>query len=546
MYLFTVFILSLFLTLALVPVFKRLAFRMNIVDMPDKRKVHAVPMPKTGGISMAIGAFVPMLMILNQDAFVSSIFIGALIIVIFGLKDDIQPMSARQKILPQIVAGLIVILYGGVKINYLGDLLPESYILPDSISIGLTLFVIVGVTNAINLSDGLDGLAGGVTLLSFILIMFLAYDCGNQYIAVIAVAMIGSIIGFLRYNTHPAILFMGDAGSQLLGFILVVLAIMLTQSNTPYSKVLALPLIGFPILDTLTVMSERIVKKQSPFLADKKHFHHRLLGLGLLHTEAVFSIYIIQACFISMALIFRFYSDWVPLLGFVILSMVILLFFYITGRSGWKVRRQGVFAAMVKKRLVILKEKKIFIRLAFGVLRYGFYILFGFQVMAPVKIPVIFSVVALGWAVVIGIIFLFDFDKLKYITLKLFVYLLTPPLIYLSEKNSASWLANPWQEINNLLFIVLVLSMIATLNLTMRKRGFKITTMDILVFIIILIFPNLPTLHFETLHIGLTLAKVLVLLFCYDILIGELRKETNRIVLPMEILALMLALRGFF
>ncbi len=495
---------------------------------------------------MAIGAIIPILLILNRDAFINSIFLGSLIIVIFGLKDDIQPMTAKQKVLPQIAAALIVILYGGIRINSLGDLLPDYYMLPDVLSILLTLIVILGVTNAINLSDGLDGLAGGISLLSFVLIMFLSWDCDNHQIAIIAVAMIGSIIGFLRYNTHPAILFMGDAGSQLLGFVSVVLAIMLTQSNPPYSKVMVLPLIGFPILDTLTVMSERIVKKQSPFVADKNHFHHRLLRLGFFHTEAVFSIYIIQACFISMALVFRFYSDWVLLACFIILSILILLFFYIAGKFEWRLRREGPFDTVFKKKLAILKEKKIFIRIAFGMLRYGLFIVLSVQVMVPSKIPLILSVITMAGAVMIGIIFLFDFEKLKNISLKLFIYLLTPFLVYISEKDPGSWMIHPWQEVNNILLIVLVISMLTTLNLTMRKKGFKITTMDILVFIVVLIFSNLSTLNFESMHLGLTLTKVLVILFSYDILIGELRNETRRVVLPLEFIALLVVVRGFF
>ncbi|MCP3875141.1 MAG: undecaprenyl/decaprenyl-phosphate alpha-N-acetylglucosaminyl 1-phosphate transferase, partial [Desulfobacteraceae bacterium] len=264
MNLFTVFILSLFLTIALVPVFKRLAFRMHIVDIPNERKVHVTPMPKTGGISIAIGAFVPILIWLPKDHFVSSVLMGAIVIVVFGLIDDIRPLRARQKIVPQILAALIVIFFGGVKITCLGVLAPADCILPWYFSVPLTLLVILGVTNAINLADGLDGLAGGISMLSFILIVFLAYKCGNMAIAIMGIAVVGGIAGFLRYNTHPAVLFMGDAGSQLLGFLSIVFAIVLTQTNTPYSKILALPIIGFPILDTLTVMVERMIKKRSP------------------------------------------------------------------------------------------------------------------------------------------------------------------------------------------------------------------------------------------------------------------------------------------
>jgi UDP-GlcNAc:undecaprenyl-phosphate GlcNAc-1-phosphate transferase len=545
MYLFTVFILSLFLTIALVPVFKRLAFRMHIVDVPDARKVHVVPMPKTGGISIAIGAFIPMLLWVTKDDFVSSVLIGSIIIVVFGLVDDIRPLNAKQKILPQIAAALIVIFFGGVEITCLGELLPAGWILPWFVSVPLTLLVILGVTNAINLSDGLDGLAGGISMLSFILIVFLAYQSGNTQIAIMAMGMVGGIAGFLRFNTHPAVLFMGDAGSQLLGFLSIIFAIVLTQTNTPYSKILSLPLIGFPILDTLTVMIERVIKKRSPFSADKNHFHHRLLRFGFFHTEAVLSIYIIQACFIAMALIFRFYSDWVHVSVFLILSSVILLFFYIARVNKWEFRRDGSFDTVLKKRLKFLREKNIFIRLSFGGLKYGFPLLLAFQVTIPRQIPLYLSITAICLIILIAGSYYFNFIRLKEYILRLSTYLTAPLVVYLTETDPASWMKSSWLEMNNMAFIVLVLFVIFTMNLTRRTRGFKITSLDILVFIVILVFPNLPSIHLQNFNAGITLAKALVLFFCFDVLIGELRGHSVFLVKPFICILGILAVRGF-
>ncbi|MCP3871811.1 MAG: undecaprenyl/decaprenyl-phosphate alpha-N-acetylglucosaminyl 1-phosphate transferase [Desulfobacteraceae bacterium] len=545
MNLFTVFILSLFLTIALVPVFKRLAFRMQIVDIPNERKVHKTPMPKMGGISIAIGAFVPILIWLPKDPFVSSVLIGAIVIVVFGLIDDIRPLKARQKIVPQILAALIVIFLGGVKIACLGALAPSDFILPWFLSIPLTLLVILGVTNAINLSDGLDGLAGGISMLSFILIVFLAYKCGNMAIAIMGIAMVGGITGFLRYNTHPAVLFMGDAGSQLLGFLSIVFAIVLTQTNTPYSKILALPIIGFPILDTLTVMVERMIKKRSPFRADKNHFHHRLLRFGLFHTEAVLSIYIIQACFISQALIFRFYSDWVHIIGFVGMSCVILLSVYIARVNNFQFRWDSSFDTVLKKRLNVLKEKNIAIRICFGGLKYGFPLLFMLQAIIPRQIPVYLSGVAAGLSLLIAGSYYFKFVKYKEHVLRFSTYLVIPLLLYMAQSNPGVWVNSLWLEVNNFAFIVLVVLVIFTMNLTRRQKGFKVTSLDILVVIVILVFPNLPTLHLSELNAGITLAKALVLFFSYDVLIGELRGLSDFLAKPTICILIVLVLRGF-
>lgn len=545
MNLFTVFIVSLFLTIAVVPVFKRLAFRMNIVDIPDDRKVHVMPMPKTGGISLFLGAFIPMLIWAPKDNFFSSVLIGAIIIFIFGLVDDIKPMNAKQKFLPQTAAALIVILFGGVKITCIGIFAAPACVLPFYLSVPLTLFVILGVTNAINLADGLDGLAGGISMLSFVLIAFLAYKCGNMQISIMAMAMVGAIAGFLRYNTHPAVLFMGDAGSQLLGFLSVVFAIVITQSNAPYSKLMALPIIGFPILDTLAVMAERMLKKKSPFRADKNHFHHRLIDFGFFHSESVLIIYIIQALFIGLALVFRYYSGWIHVGGFLFLSVMILTTVHLGRLKKWEFRRDGCFDTFIKKRLFVLKEKNIFIRICFGCLKYGFPLVLISQVMIPAQIPLYFSGIAFGLILMIGLSCLFLKGKYRETILRFSIYLIIPLLIYMTETDPASWVSGSWHFINNGVFIFLVVFVVMTLNLTRRRQGFKITTMDLLVFIVVLIFPNLPSIHLLEFNAGTTLAKVLVMFFSYDVLAGELRGKSGRIVGFFFVALCLLILRGF-
>ena len=440
MTLFTVFILSLFLTIALVPVFKRMAFRMHIVDIPDPRKVHLTPMPKTGGISLAIGAFVPMLMWASKDTFFSAVLLGSLIIVVFGVIDDIKPLKASQKLVPQIAAALVVIFMGGVKITCLGTLAPDGCLLPGFLSIPLTLFVILGVTNAINLSDGLDGLAGGISMMTFVIIAYLAFKCDNMQIAIMSIAVAGGIAGFLRYNTHPAILFMGDAGSQLLGFLSVVFVLVLTQSNTPYSKVMALPLIGFPILDTLTVMVGRILKKKSPFAPDKNHFHHRLMRLGFFHSEAVLIIYLIQACYISMALVFRFYSDWVQIVGYLMLSALITAVFTILRRINWVFRQDKTIDTRFKRWIKWVREQHLLIRIFFGGVKFGFPLLFAFQILIPVQLPSYMSVIALGLILTIAASFLIQpIRQQKGLVLRFVIYLITPLLIFMTENSPAPW-----------------------------------------------------------------------------------------------------------
>jgi UDP-GlcNAc:undecaprenyl-phosphate GlcNAc-1-phosphate transferase len=229
-----------------------------------------------------------------------------------------RDLGFKTKFAGQFAAALIIIIYGGVKIKSLGMLLPDGVLLPDWLAMPLTFIVIVGITNAINLSDGLDGLAGGISLLSFLCIGYLAYSAGYLGIALLSAATVGAIFGFLRFNTYPATVFMGDAGSQLLGFMAITFSLKLTQGNAPLSPLLPLLLLGFPVLDTITVMFERVTNGKSPFVADKNHLHHKFMRLGLFHTEAVLSIYVLQAFLVTSAFVFRSRSEWFLLILYLV------------------------------------------------------------------------------------------------------------------------------------------------------------------------------------------------------------------------------------
>ena len=228
-----------FITITMIPILMMAAKKMNMMDMPNGRKVHHGPMPKVA-VPVALielHGLQVMLFLRSRlnDTFILSVLIGAVIVAVFGFLDDVKDLGYKTKLAGQVLAALTVIFYGGLKITCLGALIPESCSLPVYIAVPLTLIAIVGVTNAINLSDGLDGLAGGIMLLTFICIGYLAYRCEHVFIASMSAAMVGGIFGFLRYNTFPATLFMGDAGSQLIGFVGITLSLGLTQGNTPLS-----------------------------------------------------------------------------------------------------------------------------------------------------------------------------------------------------------------------------------------------------------------------------------------------------------------------
>ncbi|MGD0234637.1 MAG: MraY family glycosyltransferase [Syntrophorhabdales bacterium] len=259
MILLSTLLLSIFVTMALIPVFNRLAARLHALDVPDWRKVHSQPIPRTGGLAMAIGTLASAFLWMRPDSFTHAYLIGAGIIVTLGILDDTRGVDYWVKFAGQLAAALVMLFLGGIKIKALGTLLPEAVMLPDWLAIPLTLLIIVGVTNAINLADGLDGLAGGICLLSLSCIGYLAYLEGNTLVLLLALSLSGAIFGFLRFNTYPATVFMGDTGSQLIGFSLIALALNFTQGRTPLSPLLPLLIIGFPLLDTATVIARRVL-----------------------------------------------------------------------------------------------------------------------------------------------------------------------------------------------------------------------------------------------------------------------------------------------
>ncbi len=544
MYLFTVFILSLFLTIALIPIVKRMAFRINLVDVPDQRKVHVLPMPRSGGICMALGSIIPVLLWVPMDNLVRAVHLGCALIVIFGVVDDVKNLKYIQKLLAQTAGALVVIFYGGIRIESLGNLVPAGFVLPVFVSIALTLLFIVGVTNAINLSDGLDGLAGGISMLSFVTIGFFAYRCENLSIAIMSMAVVGAILGFLRYNTHPAVVFMGDAGSQMLGFLSVVFTLVLTQTNTPYSQVTPLFLIGFPILDTLTVMVERISNGGSPFKADKNHFHHKLMKLGLYHSESVLVIYVLQALFICFACVFRFYSNWSNLIVFTLLAGCIIFCFEIARKKQFKLRNGGTKYLGSKSVLAVFAGEKLSIRVFFSILKWGLAFVLLFQCIIPENMPWYMSWEAVFFIVLILVSKMFK-PEIKKDVLRIAIYCTIPLLVYFSTTGACSWMTHRLIVINYIFFISLVLFVIAILNLTRRQKGFKINPLDFLIFIVIVVFPNLPSVHLENPLIKLIIAKVLILFFSYDVFLGELRQEDTFLDNSLLVVFFVIALKAF-
>jgi UDP-GlcNAc:undecaprenyl-phosphate GlcNAc-1-phosphate transferase len=397
------------------------------------------------------------------------------------------------------------------------------------------------------LSDGLDGLAGGSSLLFFICIGYLAYTgayIGNhRFILLMSAGASGAIFGFLRFNTFPATVFMGDAGSQLLGFLAITLSLGLTQCNTPVSPYLPLLLLGFPVLDTFTVMTERISKGRSPFMPDKNHFHHKLLSLGFFHTEAVALIYMITAFLVFSAFLFRFQSEWFLLIFYLLFSGLIVGGFLLADKAGWKVRRYDLFDKVIKGKLSILREKQILIKISSQFSEIGLPLLLLFSCLLPAKIPPYYSILLLVLAgMTIGT---WIFMK-KWLTGSLCIsyYLLVPLILRMAQIDMVPWMSGRATQIYNLSFLALAFFIVLTLKFTRRRNGFKVSPMDFLILVIAIVVPNLPDPQIQSLHMGFLAMKIMVFFFSFEVLIGEMRGHLNRLTIATLAALLLSAIRG--
>lgn len=334
------FLLSFFTTIVLVPVLLRVARRYGLFDKPGGRKGHTQLVPRLGGVAMVIGICLPVFLWMDLTPTLKAVLLGMTSLSLIGLVDDLIILDWRKKLLVQAGAALLVVLYGKVQITFLGYWSGHEVFLPVWLAVPLSFFFIVGVTNAINLADGLDGLAAGICLFIFSILGFLAHVQGLTEYFVPLAALIGAIWGFLRYNTFPAIIFMGDAGSYLLGFSAAVFGILCTQApNSAVAPTLILIILGIPIVDTLVVMTERVLTGKSMFHPDRRHIHYRLMRIGFSHREAVIFIYVVQAVLAYVSLRLTFYPDFYLMATMVLFVVSISSGLYLVTKEGWSFHR---------------------------------------------------------------------------------------------------------------------------------------------------------------------------------------------------------------
>lgn len=285
------------ISLAATPFVIHLAHKIGAVDVPDsERRVHKKPIPRLGGLAIFYGFLIALLCFAKLDQQIRGILIGALIIVGVGIIDDVKQLRALGKLVAQILAAVIVVMHN-VRITAISV---PSFIVGDGVlqlgvfAVPITIIWIIIVTNAVNLIDGLDGLAVGVSSIASFSLFFIAILAGEQNVAIMSAAMAGGCLGFLPYNFNPAKIFMGDTGSQFLGYMLSVICIQgLFKGYVIISFIIPLLILGLPLFDTLFAIVRRAWNRQPIMGADRGHLHHRLLDNGFTQKETVAILYVI-------------------------------------------------------------------------------------------------------------------------------------------------------------------------------------------------------------------------------------------------------------
>jgi len=329
------FTVAMVLTVGLTPLVRRLAIRLQAVDAPNHRRVNASPVPRAGGIAVAVSFLavaIATLVANDRMQFVNlpftispqelaGLFVGGAVATAIGFLDDYFQLRARWQLLGQVAVAVLAI-GAGITVTYLANPFgPGSIVLEGPFAAGFTMVWIIGMINSINFIDGLDGLSSGIALIAAVTLglISLTTTISQPFIAVLCFVLAGSLLGFLRWNFHPATIFIGTSGVMFVGYTLAVLAVLGTAKVA-----VAVLVLGVPIIDTFWIIVRRLATGSSPFTPDRGHIHHRLLDLGLSHANTVLVIYGICVLLAALTFVLSGTQQLYAFMGLVLLSGLVL------------------------------------------------------------------------------------------------------------------------------------------------------------------------------------------------------------------------------
>lgn len=527
------------ISLVIIPLMVRVAPKLGMMDKPDPRKVHTVPIPRVGGIGIVIGALLPLFLLLPFDESLIAYLFGAVVLLVFGAVDDCCELGHYTKFTGQFIAVLAVVYYGDIYVTNLPLMGGE----PISGSAGrlFTVIAMVGMINAINHSDGLDGLAGGESLMSLACIAWLSWLAGGVTATIIALTSIGGLLGFLRFNTHPARIFMGDGGSQFLGFTLGYLAVVLTQEVNPaLSPALPLLFLGLPIADIIAVFVQRIYHHMNWFRATRNHIHHRLLDLGFHHHESVITVYSVQAILVMMAVLMPYESDYLIIGIYLAVVSAIFLFLYMAERSGWHMREKPDKSAVAGV-IQSAKQSPWLVRIPYAVTFYGISAFLVFGSLVSTHIPIDFTISA---AILFALLLLrlLAGYRVWFFPLRLLVYMATIFVVYLLNAYQPGYLSGV-DPVTYIFFGVLVVAIFLSIRFT-NGGHFKLTPMDYLVVFALLLLVVLANKQIVDAGMTAAVLKGIILMYGCEVVLKKMSNRWNAFTVSALTALLVIAVRG--
>lgn len=317
-------------SIILVPIMRKVAVHVGALDKPNARRVNKVAMPTLGGLAIFFSFMLGYMLYANQSLQMLSILMSSFLLIVFGMADCINPIKAKYRLLVQFIAAAIIVFYGNIVLN---DISMFGFYMsfPQPINYIITLLFIVTITNAINFIDGLDGLASGVSSIYFLTIAIISFIMkrSDGLDVILALIMLGSTLGFLVYNFPPAIIYLGDTGSQFLGFIIAVISLLGFKTATFTSLIIPICILGIPLLDIVFAVIRRLLKKESPATPDKSHFHHQLLKMNFSTKSSLLIIYFIEILFSAVSVLYALGDTEYAIILYICL-MIVFAFIVIT------------------------------------------------------------------------------------------------------------------------------------------------------------------------------------------------------------------------
>jgi len=524
----------------MIPPVSRIAVRFGGIDRPDHRKIHRDETPRLGGIAIFLSFLFSLLMFTDVDQTTRGFIAGALVVFLTGLLDDLAPLSPRQKFAGEVAAALVGLTLGGIWLDSIGNLFGFGEIGLGWFSKPFTVFAVVGVMNAINLIDGLDGLAAGVSAIACLVFGVLGYWSGNTVLTLLAVGLLGSLMGFLWHNSYPARIFMGDSGSLFLGYCMGVFSIMLVNNGQlEISPMLPVLILGVPIIDTLVVMGNRVRRGERVFAPDRTHIHHRLLDLGIGHKMTVIVVYGVSYLFAVSALLFRDLHGYqlAPLLIGLAMLFYLTVHTFSTSASLRKLlnlsSNQSVRETAVFRRLVSFSS---YLMVA---IKYILMTVIMFSLLVPVREN---GVVAVVSALLLGasIVLLFMKRRWSNLFLQVVLYGSGAFIIFVMENfgRTATIFGVSVLELFRLLFAVLLI--LEAVKVFIRKRtGVLVSSpFEYFLFFLLLSVPLLPAELTRSYHIMAVVGESAVLFVAYKLILMR-HAARNRKVIAVTTLALL-------